>query len=139
MALKRALVVLLAAGLAAAPQAGHAKERKPRLDLRVAPRSAFSPVTAYFTAELTGGDDLEEFYCPELEWDWDDGGKTTREGDCPAYAPGTAIERHFTAEHEYRVAGGYVVKLTLRHDDRTITSQTVHVTVKPGLGDTHGG
>ena len=27
----------------------------------------------------SGGDDVEEFHCPEIEWDWDDGGKSVAE------------------------------------------------------------
>ena len=62
-----------------------------------------------------GGDDVEEYYCPELEWDWDDGGKSVQESDCPPFEAGvTKIERRFTAEHEYRKAGVYNVKVTMR-------------------------
>ena len=57
-----------------------AKPKKPRLDLRATPRMAFSPVNVFLTAELTGGDDVEDYHCPELEWDWDDGGKSTAGG-----------------------------------------------------------
>jgi hypothetical protein len=96
---------------------------------------AFSPVNVFFTAELTGGGDVEEYYCPELEWDWDDGGKSTHESDCPPYQPGTAIERRFTAEHGYGLAGVYNVKVTFRRSGRTFLSQTVRVTVRAGLGD----
>lgn len=134
---RRSLVALLAVlALAAPSRAGNDnKPRKPSLDLRVVPRMAFSPVTVFLTAELTGGDDVEEYYCPELEWDWDDGGKSTQESDCPPYAPGTRIERRFTAEHEFRKAGNYNVKVTLRRTKRTFAVQTVRVTVRPGLGD----
>jgi len=73
------LVAVLAAALLAAPiRAGDAKHeaklKKPRLDVRATPRMAFSPVNVFLVAELQGGDDVEEYYCPQLEWDWDDGG-----------------------------------------------------------------
>src|SRR6267142_524425 len=105
--------LLMAAALAAsAPAADEPKPKKPKLDLRATPRMAFSPVNILLTAELTGGDDVEEFYCPELEWEWDDGGKSVHEADCPEYEAGkTKIERRFTEEHEYGKAGNYNEKV----------------------------
>ena len=47
----------------------------------------------------------------------------------------TKIERRFTAEHEYRRAGVYNVKVTMRRTGRSIAASTVRVTVRPGLGD----
>lgn len=130
-----ALGSLLALALAAPSAGEETKLKKPRLEVKAQPRFAFSPATIFLTAELTGGDDVEEYYCPELEWDWDDGGKSVHEADCPPFEPGTKIERRFTAEHEFRKAGVYNVKVTLRRVNRTIVTSTVRVTVRPGLGD----
>jgi len=128
-----AAALALAVGLAAAADA---KPKKPKLDLRATPRMAFSPVNVFFTAELSGGDDVEEYYCPELEWEWDDGGKSTQESDCPPFEAGkTKIERRYTTDHEYRRAGVYNVKLTMRRADRSLAAASVRVTVRPGLGD----
>jgi PKD repeat protein len=128
------LAVLFAVG--SAPAADEAKPKKPKLDLRATPRMAFSPVNILLTAELTGGSDVEEYYCPELEWDWDDGGKSVHEADCPEYEAGkSTIERRFTAEHEYPKSGSYNVKLTMRHANKTIQVTTIKITVRPGLGD----
>jgi len=116
--------------------AAEAKPKKPRLDLRATPRLAFSPVNIFLTAELQGGDDVEEFYCPELEWDWDDGGKSVHEADCVPFEAGKSkIERRFTAEHEYRRAGAYNVKVTMRRGQRSMAVASVKITVRPGLGD----
>ena len=124
---------LLAVPLAAQPEA---KLRKPRLDLRAAPRFAFSPVNVLFTAELTGGDEVEEFYCPEIEWVWDDGGKSVHESDCAPFVEGaTKLERRFTAEHTYGKAGTYNVKATMRRAGKALLAQTVRVTVRAGFGD----
>jgi hypothetical protein len=111
------------------------KGKKPTLDLRAAPRMAFSPVNVFFTAELTGGDDVEELYCPEVQWEWGDGGKSLQESDCPPFEPGTKIERRFTSEHEYRRAGQYGIKVTLRHSGKSLAANTVQITVRAGLGD----
>jgi hypothetical protein len=138
-------VSLLAAAVLAAPlllaQAGSAsadgaaKPKKPRLDLRATPRMGFSPVHVLFTAELLGGDDVEEFHCPEIEWEWDDGGKTIREADCAPFEPGTSIQRRFTAEHTFRRANVYRVKATMRRNNKTLAAASVNVTVRAGLGD----
>jgi hypothetical protein len=130
-------LAVLALGFALPASAGDsAKLKKPNLDLRVVPRMAFSPVSVLLTAELSGGDDVEELYCPEIEWDWDDGGKSQQESDCAPFEAGvTKIERRFTAEHEYRKAGVYNIKVTLRRAKRNLAAQTVKLTVRPGLGD----
>ena len=122
----------LAASLAGADAA---KPKKPKLEVRATPRMAFSPVVVLFTAELTGGDDVEEFYCPEIEWEWDDGSKSTQESDCAPYEAGTAIERRFTAEHQYERAGSYSAKVTFRRTGRSFLAGTARVTVRAGLGD----
>jgi hypothetical protein len=111
------------------------KAKKPALELRITPRFAFSPANILFTAELTGGEDSEEFHCPELEWEWDDGGKSGGESDCDPYEAGAKIERRFTANHYYKTSGLYLVKLTMRKAGRTIAQQTIKVTVRPGVGD----
>jgi len=133
--------ILVVLGLVTAPaRAGgagdDAKLKKPRVDLRATPRFAFSPVTIFFTAELQGGDDVEEYHCPEVEWDWDDGGKSVHESDCAPFEQGvTKIERRFTAEHEYRRAGVYNIKATMRRTGKNMAVATVRITVRPGLGD----
>jgi hypothetical protein len=131
-----AIPVLLA--LVAGPSSGadDSKGKRPTLALRGTPRFSFSPVSVLFTAELTGGDDIEDLYCPELTWEWDDGGKSVQESDCAPFEPGkTKIERRFTANHVYGRAAIYTVKVTLRHTGKTLASQTVQITVRPGAGD----
>ena len=83
------LTAIMIASLATAGFSAE-KARKPRLDLRAAPRMAFSPVNVLLTAELMGGEDVDQLYCPEIEWNWDDGGKSVHESDCaPLEAGGT--------------------------------------------------
>jgi len=140
LAVSAALAALsLAAPLPAAgeSQDKDKKLKRPVLELRATPRYAFSPVRVLFTAELKGGDDVEELYCPEMEWEWGDGGKSDEESDCDPWKDGaTKIDRRFTANHVYQYAGLYLVKLTLRKSGKTIMSQTVQLTVRAGLGDT---
>ena len=139
------LRLLVAAVLALVPAASGSAEdkkpedpkkaKKPSLEVRITPRFSFSPVNILFTAELTGGEDGEEFHCPEVEWEWDDGGKSGGESDCDPYEPGAKIERRFTANHLYKTSGIYVAKVTMRKAGKTIASQTIKVTVRPGVGD----
>jgi hypothetical protein len=112
------------------------RPKKPRLDLRASPRMAFSPVNVLLTAELQGGDDIDEFHCPEVEWDWDDGGRSVRQEDCAPLETGASLARRFTANHAYRQAGTYNVKITMRRADRPLAVASTTVTVRPGLGDT---
>jgi hypothetical protein len=112
------------------------KTKRPAMELRTSPRFGFSPLRVLFTLELKGGDDIEDYYCPEIEWEWDDGGKSVEESDCPPFEPGvTTIERRRTASHEYGLAGTYRIEVTLRKADRVIAKQSVSLTVRPGLGD----
>jgi len=114
---------------------GPKKGKRPALELRALPRFAFSPASIHFTAELTGGDDIEDLYCPDVEWEWGDGGKSQQESDCPPFEEGTKIDRHHTAEHVYQLAGRFLVKITLRRAGKTIAAQTMPLTVRPGIGD----
>jgi hypothetical protein len=130
------LATFFSTPLTAADAKPEAKLKKPRLDVRATPRMAFSPVNVFLVAELQGGDDVEEYYCPEIEWEWDDGGKSIQEGDCPPFTPGTTkIDRRFTAEHEYRRAGVFTIKITMRRANHSLAASNVRVTVRPGLGD----
>ncbi len=136
--MKRFAVLSLVFAVAAAGPAlaDGVKAKKPHLDLRASPRMSFSPAHILLTAEWMGGDDVEEYHCPEVEWEWDDGGKSVNESDCKPFEAGvTKIQRRFTAEHDYRKAGIYTVKVTMRRTGKTLASTSVRVTVRPGLGD----
>src|SRR5512140_3292819 len=107
-----AAVLLLSGGLSAG--SGNTDSGKPRLDLRASPRMAFPPVNVLLTAELKGGETVEEFYCPGLEWDWGDGSRSAQESDCPPFEQGMDLQRFFTARHAYGAPGTYEVKLRMR-------------------------
>ena len=128
------LAVLAVAAMATIVNSAE-KPKKPQLDLRATPRFAFSPVNILLTAELRGGDDAQDYYCPEIEWDWDDGGRSVHETDCSPQEEGGELQRRFTAQHAYRNAGTYTVKVTLRRNNRAVASTSTSVTVRPGAGD----
>ena len=128
------LVVVIAA-FGSTGASGSTKPQKPRLDLRATPRMAFSPAYVLLTAELVGGDAVEEYYCPALEWNWGDGGKSVRESDCPPFQAGAELVRHFSAEHGYRHAGDYEITVTLRRANKSLAMASARINVRPGLGD----
>ncbi len=138
--LPKAFVLLAAFSLAAPALAGQdekaKKLKRPALELRATPRYAFSPADILFTAELKGGDDVEEYYCPEVEWEWGDGGKSVQESDCDPWTAASKLERRVTAHHLYPQAGLYLVRVTLRKSGKTIAAQTMQMTIRAGLGDT---
>ncbi len=111
-----------------------AAPKKPRLDLRASPRVAFSPVEVLVIGELKGGQDVEEFYCPGLVWDWGDGSRSAHEADCSPFQDGTEVDRLFTARHAFRVPGSYSVRLSLVRGGRMVTAATVPVMVYGRFG-----
>lgn len=124
------LVPFLLLALATPGQSGDAKSKRPRLDLRATPRMAMSPVNVLLIAELVGGDEVEDYYCPGLEWEWGDGARSAHESDCAPFEPGVEFERRFSATHAYSRPGDYQVKVTLRRADRSLAAATVSVTVR---------
>jgi hypothetical protein len=132
-----AIVILSLIAAAPAPGGERAKVRKPRLDLRATPRFSFTPSTVLVTAELNGGDDTEEFYCPAVVWDWDDGGRSANEADCPPFQPGTPVERRFTAVHDYIRPGVYNVRVHMLRARRALAMASATVTVR-GMGGSQG-
>ena len=124
-------VLLLAAALAAPATAGEARgAKKPHLDLRASPRLALMPVDVLVVAELVGGDEIEDFYCPAIEWEWGDGGRSAHEADCPPFQPGMAMARRHSASHAYRRPGEYNVRVTLRRVGRPLAVATTLVDVR---------
>ena len=134
-----AFVAAVALGFVGAALADDAqkpkKPKRPGLELRVSPRFSFSPAELMFTAELKGGDDTEEYYCPEIEWEWGDGGKSIQEADCDPWNPETKIERRFVTRHVFVESGLYETRVTLRKAGRMIATHTIDVTVRPGGGE----
>lgn len=127
--------VALTSLLLAAPAGAGPKPAKPRLNLRATPRITFSPAVVLATAELSDGQGGEEFYCPEVLWDWDDGARSAHTSDCPAWEAGAEVQRHYTAQHAYRQSGVYTVKVTLLRAGRPISVAHTTVNVRPGVAD----
>jgi hypothetical protein len=110
------------------------KNDKPQLLLRAIPSVAVAPARVVLTAELRGGsDDFEEFYCPTIQWDWDDGTKSEHTSDCEPFETGkTAIKRRYTIEHVFRRDGPYKIYFHMKKKDKILASASVTIHVQPG-------
>src|SRR5579859_4155196 len=86
------------------PAVGASVADKPKLTLRANPTMAFSPARVVVTADLTGGADDQQLYCPAVEWEWGDDTRSEDSADCEPFQAGkTEIKRHFTADHTFRI------------------------------------
>jgi hypothetical protein len=125
----RVLAGLLAVVTPVTLDASGVERERPSLDLRASPRVAYPPVRVMVVAELKGGADAEEFYCPAVKWEWGDGSTSGVESDCDPFEPGTTLERRFTGRHAYREPGEFDVRVTLQRAGRDIASATIQLSI----------
>jgi len=107
--------------------------KRPKITLKAQPIISMAPSKVTLRAELVGGaNDYEEFYCPTIEWDWDDGTMSESTSDCEPYQAGKSeIKRRFTVEHVFR-AGYYHVAFRLKRRDKAVAAATTTVQVQGG-------
>ena len=115
----------------------------PKLTLK-APRATFmrprmpnertrAGVTVRITArleDLDEAEDLEEYYCLEQVWDWDDETDSEYAPDCDPYEEGMEIETRFTGTHQYRYPGTYTVWLRLQRNGETVIAGNARVQIQ---------
>jgi hypothetical protein len=130
------LALALLTPVAAQRKDGKDEPRRPKLTLRAQPIISTSPSRVVLTAELVGGpDDNEEYYCPEVQWEWGDDTRSASSSDCEPYQAGKSeITRRFRVEHRFR-AGSYRIVFSLRRHDQTIDTASTSIQVRPGLDD----
>src|SRR5712692_4405647 len=92
-------------------------DTRPKLTLKAQPMMAIAPARVVFTAELNGGaNDLQDYYCPTIEWEWGDETRSESTSDCAPYEAGKSeIKRRFTVEHHYKHGANYRVVFRLKH------------------------
>ena len=112
-------------------------ETRPKLTLKAQPMMAIAPARIVFTAELNGGaNDLQEYYCPTIEWEWGDDTRSEATSDCEPYEAGKSeIKRRFTVEHQYKHGANYRVVFRLKRGAKSVAQATVNIQVRPGLRD----
>jgi hypothetical protein len=126
-----ALVLALAGAEASAKEP---KPKRPKAEARAIPALGVAPLEVLVILDLKGGDELEELYCPEVEFDWADGSKSVQESDCPPFEPGkTTLTRRYSARHLFRNGGEYHVRVRLRRVDKVVASDETPVSVRSGF------
>ena len=80
------------------------------------------PVRVVGMVELKGGDDdFEEYYCPTIEWNWDDGTISESSNDCEPYERGkSVIKRKYTVTHPYKQGGRYRITFKLKQKQKVV-------------------
>jgi hypothetical protein len=109
--------------------------KKPSLSLKASPAISFAPARVVLVAEVKGGsNDFEDFYCPDVEWEWGDLTTSTVEADCDPYVAGKSeIKRRYTVEHRFRNAGTYRVVLRLKKSGKVVGAANTQIQVRAGL------
>ena len=112
-------------------------KKKPSVNLRANPTSGFAPLKVVLTASIVGGpNDYEAFYCPTIEWDWDDGTKSESKIDCEPYEAGKSeIVRSYTVDHRFNIGGDHRVQFRLKQKNKTVGAASIVVRVQPGIRD----
>jgi len=124
------VVILSAAGLLAVGAALTAQSdpkpktepKRPQMSLKATPASGMVPVSVVGMVELKGGDDdFEEYYCPTVEWNWDDGTVSESSNDCEPYERGkSVIKRKYTLTHPYKQGGHYRITFKLKQKQKVV-------------------
>jgi hypothetical protein len=109
-------------------------DKKPSLSLKATPPAGFAPLRVHLAVDVKGGpNDYADFYCPTVQWDWDDGTISETSEDCNPYEAGkSTIRRRFSADHTFRLSGDYRLTFRLKQKDKVISSATTTLTVRPG-------
>ena len=111
-----------------------AADKKPSLSLKATPPAGFAPLRVHLAVDVKGGaNDYADFYCPTVQWDWDDGTISENSEDCNPYETGkSTIKRRFSADHVFRLSGEYRLTFRLKQKDKVISSATTTITVRAG-------
>ena len=117
--------------------AQRAADKKPSLSLKATPPAGFAPLRVHLVAEIKGGpDNYAEFYCPTVEWDWDDGTVPENHADCDPYdEPRSSITRRFSADHAFRYSGNFRLSFRLKHKDKVGSAVSTTVTIRAGANE----
>ncbi len=132
LALSATLLVHVPA-LQAREQGGNNK--KVSLSLKATPAISFAPARVVLVAELKGGEDSEELYCPSVEWEWGDLTTSVNEADCDPYVAGKSeVKRRYTVEHQFKNPGSFKVSLRLKKGQKIVASANTQVSIRASLG-----
>ena len=136
------IAALAAALMASVPLSAaqrDAADKKPSLSLKATPPAGFAPLRVHVALDVRGGaNDYADFYCPTVQWDWDDGTISENSEDCEPYEAGkSTIKRRFSADHTFRLSGEYRLTFRLKQKDKVISSATTTITVRAGANEAY--
>lgn len=133
----RGLAIAAILVFAASVGYGAGDKNKPSLNIRATPLSGFAPVKVSVVVTLQGGaNDYQEYYCPSIEWDWDDGTKSEEKVDCDPYEAGKSeIRRNYRAQHMFDVGGEYRIQFRLKQKSKTVASTSTNIRIQGGFRD----
>jgi hypothetical protein len=96
--------------------------KRPQISLKATPASGMVPIRVSGIAELKGGDDdFAEYYCPTIEWNWDDGTVSESSNDCEPYEAGkSVIKRKYSVTHPYKQGGHYRITFKLKQKQKVV-------------------
>ena len=94
--------------------------RRPSLSVEVSAR----------LEDLETAENLEDYYCLEEVWDWDDDTESVYEPDCDPYEEGSEVETYFFASHRFSLPGTYRVWLRLQRSGETVIAGNVTVRIR---------
>jgi hypothetical protein len=116
----------LAAGALIALAVLAAPKPKPEVRLEPSPRVAVlsaapAPVRVRFRLQVKDGGDVD-YYCPRVEWEWEDQTRSVEEHDCPPFEEAAASEhtKRWVREREFWLPGVYTITVRLYKADRSI-------------------
>jgi hypothetical protein len=137
---RRAVHVLAAALMASVHLSAVQRDgadKKPSLSLKATPPAGFAPLRVHLAVDVKGGpNDYADFYCPTIQWDWDDGTVSENSEDCNPYEAGKSeIKRRFSADHVFRLSGEYRLTFRLKQKDKVMSSSTTTITVRAGAAE----
>ena len=90
-------------------------------------------VTIRITAkleDLEDAEDLEEYYCLDEMWEWDDDTDSEYAPDCDPYEEGMELKTNFSASHQYNMPGSYTVWLRLQRNGKTVIAGNVRFQIR---------
>jgi hypothetical protein len=73
----------------------------------------------------------EDYYCPKVEWEWEDETRATEDSDCPPFdkAQKQDHEKSWTKSHQFWEPGNHVIRVRLYKGDRLIKTLETKVEI----------
>src|SRR5262245_28618683 len=114
-----------------------AEKPKPKVEFKPSQRLAQlglpprSSVTVLFRLSIKDGGS-EDYYCPKLEWEWEDDTRATEESDCPPFAEAQKSdhEKSWSKSHTFWEPGEHTIRVHLYKGDRLIKTLDTKVEVQ---------